>query len=236
MFIKEAHDPSYISWHQDSTYWGLSHPDVVTAWIALSVSTWPTAACASMPGTHLKDQLPHKDTFAANNLLTRGQEVQVEVDQAEAVEHRAAARRVLAASRAHRARLRSQQRRLPSHRLRHPLCSDLSASRRSGRATARCLVRGVDNYHHFDTEPAPKADLDPEAVAQHKRITEAANAILYRGTDKAPKYRWLAHGSGYEANRKAQRRRGHADTGRPRLRSGGAKRSCAVLCASAPLR
>ena len=38
LFIKEAHDPSYISWHQDSTYWGLSHPDVVTAWLALSVS------------------------------------------------------------------------------------------------------------------------------------------------------------------------------------------------------
>ena len=45
-FIKEAHDPSYVSWHQDSTYWGLSHPDVVTAWLALSVSMLPTAACA----------------------------------------------------------------------------------------------------------------------------------------------------------------------------------------------
>jgi len=33
-------------------------------------------------------------------------------------------------------------------------------------------------------EPAPKADLDPEAVALHRRITEQANQILYRGTDK----------------------------------------------------
>jgi non-heme Fe2+,alpha-ketoglutarate-dependent halogenase len=30
-FIKEAEDPSFVSWHQDSTYWGLSSPDVVTA-------------------------------------------------------------------------------------------------------------------------------------------------------------------------------------------------------------
>ena len=35
-FIKDAHDPSYVSWHQDSTYWGLEPPDIVTAWVALS--------------------------------------------------------------------------------------------------------------------------------------------------------------------------------------------------------
>ena len=23
-FIKEAHDPGFVSWHQDATYWGLS--------------------------------------------------------------------------------------------------------------------------------------------------------------------------------------------------------------------
>jgi hypothetical protein len=33
-FIKEARDPAFVSWHQDSTYWGLSEPDVVTAWVA----------------------------------------------------------------------------------------------------------------------------------------------------------------------------------------------------------
>src|SRR5436305_11111228 len=29
-FIKEANNPAYVSWHQDSTYWGLNKPDVVT--------------------------------------------------------------------------------------------------------------------------------------------------------------------------------------------------------------
>ena len=37
-FIKEARDPAFVSWHQDSTYWGLSKPDVVTAWVALTPS------------------------------------------------------------------------------------------------------------------------------------------------------------------------------------------------------
>mgnify|MGYP003347575660 CR=1 FL=1 len=35
-FIKEARSTSFVSWHQDSTYWGLSTSDVITAWIALS--------------------------------------------------------------------------------------------------------------------------------------------------------------------------------------------------------
>jgi len=46
------------------------------------------------------------------------------------------------------------------------------------------LVRGVDDYHHFEPEMAPKADLDPEAVAFHQRVTQEAEKILYRGTDK----------------------------------------------------
>ncbi|MBM3480580.1 MAG: phytanoyl-CoA dioxygenase, partial [Alphaproteobacteria bacterium] len=37
-FIKEPRSPGFVSWHQDSTYWGLSRPDVVTAWVALSAS------------------------------------------------------------------------------------------------------------------------------------------------------------------------------------------------------
>jgi non-haem Fe2+, alpha-ketoglutarate-dependent halogenase len=35
-FIKEAGDPAFVSWHQDRAYWGLSKPDVVTAWVAFT--------------------------------------------------------------------------------------------------------------------------------------------------------------------------------------------------------
>jgi non-heme Fe2+,alpha-ketoglutarate-dependent halogenase len=42
----------------------------------------------------------------------------------------------------------------------------------------------VDRYHHFEYEPVPASDLHPDAIAAHKRITEEAAKILYRGTDK----------------------------------------------------
>src|SRR5205823_12822228 len=76
-FIKEANNPAFVSWHQDSTYWGLDRPDVVTAWVALTPSNKANGAMEFIPGTHTKDQIPHRDTFAKNNLLTRGQEVAV---------------------------------------------------------------------------------------------------------------------------------------------------------------
>jgi hypothetical protein len=84
-FIKEANNPGFVSWHQDSTYWGLDKPDVVTAWVALTPSNRSNGAMGFIPGTHSKDQIPHRDTFAKNNLLTRGQEVAVDVDEKQAV-------------------------------------------------------------------------------------------------------------------------------------------------------
>ena len=35
-FIKEANDAGFVSWHQDSTYWGLGSTDVTTVWVAFT--------------------------------------------------------------------------------------------------------------------------------------------------------------------------------------------------------
>src|SRR5262249_52112211 len=83
-FIKEGNTSDYVSWHQDATYWGLSEPDVVTAWVAFTPSSPQNGNMRVVPGTH-RVQMPHTDTFAKHNLLTRGQEVQVEVEESRAV-------------------------------------------------------------------------------------------------------------------------------------------------------
>src|SRR3954471_15345580 len=69
-FIKEAHSPGFVSWHQDSTYWGLEPHDVITAWVAFTKSDLVAGCMKVIPGTHLKDQLPHLDTFHKDNLLS----------------------------------------------------------------------------------------------------------------------------------------------------------------------
>ena len=86
VFPKRARDPAYISMHQDGTYWGLLDGEVTTAWVALTESTRANGCMRLLPGSHLQSILPHDDTFAADNALTRGQEVQAEYDEADVVD------------------------------------------------------------------------------------------------------------------------------------------------------
>ncbi len=185
-FIKDAHDASFVSWHQDSTYWGLEPPDIVTAWVAFSESTVENGAMRVIPGSHKLDQLAHRDTFAAENLLSRGQEVAVDVDERQAVA------------------LELQPGEISLHHVRliHGSEPNPSAKRRIGyairylpthvRQTAATqdsatLVRGEDRYGNFAPEQRPDADMSPAALAFHAKITGAQHAILYRGTDRTGK-------------------------------------------------
>lgn len=37
-FVKQPGDQTYVTWHQDATYWGLSGPQVCSAWLAFTPS------------------------------------------------------------------------------------------------------------------------------------------------------------------------------------------------------
>jgi len=79
-FIKEADSPMRVSMHQDLTYWGFGETsEQVTAWIALTPSTVKSGCVDLVKGSHKNPILPHTDTLAADNLLSRGQEVEVDV-------------------------------------------------------------------------------------------------------------------------------------------------------------
>ena len=86
LFIKEPSSRSYVSWHQDLNYWGLDGEQEVTAWLALTPATVENGCMRFVPGSHGKKVVPHVDSFAQDNLLTRGQEIAVEVDEASAVD------------------------------------------------------------------------------------------------------------------------------------------------------
>jgi ectoine hydroxylase-related dioxygenase (phytanoyl-CoA dioxygenase family) len=79
-FIKEPKTRHVVSMHQDLTYWGLGATSgMVTAWLALSPAT-PESGCMDfVKGSHKNPILPHEDTFDDNNLLSRGQEIKVDV-------------------------------------------------------------------------------------------------------------------------------------------------------------
>ena len=80
-FAKNARDPGYVSWHQDGTYWGLSSPDVMTAWVALTPSVPQNGCMRVIPGTHHAGVREHGTSDAAGNLLSINQEVPVTSDE-----------------------------------------------------------------------------------------------------------------------------------------------------------
>jgi non-heme Fe2+,alpha-ketoglutarate-dependent halogenase len=179
-FIKEARDSAFVSWHQDATYWGLSEPDVITAWVAFTEATVENGAMRMVPGSH-GEQLAHRDTFAANNLLSRGQEIEVEVDEARGVD----------------IVLRAGEMSLHHVRMVHGSPPNRSNDRRigfairyiptyvrqlAGEIDGATLVRGVDEHHYYVPERAPATDLSPEARAHHAESVARSAKILYRGT------------------------------------------------------
>ena len=156
---------------------------MVTAWVAFTDSTAANGAMRVMPGTHTLDQVPHRDTFRPENLLSRGQEITVDVDESQAV----------------MLDLRAGEMSLHHVRLIHGSDPNPSDDRRIGFAIryiptsvrqlagahdSATLVRGHDRYGHFAPEQRPAADMSPEAVAHHADVTGAHAAILMRQTGK----------------------------------------------------
>jgi len=85
MFIKEPASKDYVSWHQDATYMGLNSTDFPTPWIALSPSNTETGCMTMISGSHKSSIQSHEDTFAENNILTRGQVIE-DIDESKGVD------------------------------------------------------------------------------------------------------------------------------------------------------
>ncbi len=180
-FIKEPRSANFVSWHQDNNYWGLDTKKLVSVWIALSPATVMSGCMRLVPGSHVGPTLPHKDTFHQDNMLTRGQEIAVTVDEAKAVD----------------ITLDTGEAALFAFGIAHSSPPNQSDDRRIAivlryippetRQTlsawdSAALVRGQDRYNHFTHEPLPKGDFDDEAVAFHRRAEEQQRQIYYRDT------------------------------------------------------
>jgi ectoine hydroxylase-related dioxygenase (phytanoyl-CoA dioxygenase family) len=181
-WIKDAGSKSFVSWHQDNTYWRLSSWNVATAWFAISPASLKAGCMKVMPGTHLGDALAHEDAYDSDNMLTRGQAIPG-----------------LDESRAVYMPLKAGEMSLHNYCLAHGSGPNVSSDRRIGvsmhfmpPATKQvvgswdcaALVRGEDRFGHFERTPMPARDIDPEAVAFHAKAAKAMRDVLYKGAEK----------------------------------------------------
>ena len=179
LFIKEPGDQAFVSWHQDATYWGLEPFEVVTAWIALSPSNKASGCMRVIPASHIGELTPHVDTFAPNNMLSRGQELAVSVDETHAVD----------------IELAPGQMSLHDVKIVHGSEPNQSDDRRMGFAVryipthvqqvaaqgdSAMLVRGVDRHQFFRSDPAPTQDFSAAAMAAHEEAYLNRMKIMMR--------------------------------------------------------
>ncbi len=175
-FIKEPLDETFVTYHQDATYWGLEPHDVVTAWIALSDAGPATGPMKFVPESHRGTLRDHTDTFEKQNLLSRGQAIEQDIPDDDTV----------------LAPLKVGEMSLHHVRLIHGSEPNRTRDRRIGMVLRYCathvkqtklrdtavLVHGVDIYDHFDLLPAPEIDAcDAERQRQKDALQRMQRAL-----------------------------------------------------------
>ncbi len=165
LWLKEPRTDAFVSWHQDSTYFGLSPAEHVTAWVALSPSNLQSGCVQVVPGSHLAGQAAHGQEQNAANMFATGQSLAVAAD-----------------AKLDMLILQPGEFSLHHTYLFHNSMANRSDDRRIGLgisyipARCRCssqvrlsatLVRGIDHHGHFDLDPRPAADYDPAALGIH---------------------------------------------------------------------
>ncbi len=184
-FIKDPGSKSFVSWHQDSTYWGLKPLEIVTAWLAFTPSKTSNGCMQVIPGSHLRGQSEHKDTFDDNNLLSRGQRIEFDIGDEKVVD----------------LKLQAGEMSLHHVRIFHGSKSNVSNSVRIGFAmryipaytsqeggrTFAELVRGEDNYRNFDTPRPPVIEMGEEEWAIQQESLKRLNRIALDGAAQQSK-------------------------------------------------
>ena len=186
LFIKEPQSAGFVSWHQDATYMGIKPHEYVTPWLALTPSNRQSGCMSMIPGSHAGQIRDHEETFADDNILTRGQKIN-DVDESKAVD----------------LILRPGQMSLHNSEVIHGSQPNRSNNRRIGFVMQSYMpppARQVlgENYWMKIRGKAfpddrielqrPRFDMDPEGIERRRLANDNWAGILYQGADQKRSY------------------------------------------------
>jgi len=191
--IKEPNTKAVVTMHQDLTYWGMGEIDgLTTAWLALSPATRASGCMDFVRGSHKNPILPHEDSFDADNLLSRGQEIVVDVDEGDktAVELRPGEISLHHGLTIHGSGPNvsepnaSDDRRIGAViRYMRP-----DVKKTGGERDAGVLVCGQDNHDLFDASPIPTAPFQAENLAFYDRLRKLQTDVMMKGAKGASSF------------------------------------------------
>ncbi|MBD1164340.1 phytanoyl-CoA dioxygenase family protein [Pelagibacterales bacterium SAG-MED13] len=185
LFIKNAYQEGFVSYHQDAKYIGLEPHNWVTAWVAITDSNEINGCMRMWPGSH-KDLREHNQKFNEGNLLTRGQTIEnVPEDQIKLIE------------------LKAGQISLHHPRIVHGSGVNKSDDRRIGFVIQSYIgtnvkqvlgkngvqiARGVDRFKYHEVINRTKFLMSEEGMLIRKRENDHLKKIFYNGSNKIGKF------------------------------------------------
>ena len=166
-FIKDARTAAITSWHQDATYFGLRPYEHISAWIALSPASVESGCMRFVPGSQGLGQLDHRAHVDTKILNGASQKLTGAYDADSAVSapltpgefslHHTLTIHHSPSNESDDRRIGFAVSYIP------PRCRHLGETRRA----PAMLVRGTDDFGHFDLETPPRAGGEAEAARMH---------------------------------------------------------------------
>jgi len=182
--IKEPNTKTVVTMHQDLTYWGMGEIDgLTTAWLALSPATKASGCMDVVSGSHKNPILPHEDTFDGNNLLSRGQEIRVDVAEEDKVsmELRPGEISFHHGLTIHGSGPNSSDDRRIGVAIRY-LIPEIAKS--GGERDFAHLARGKDDHGLWAPYRVPQVAFEADALKQYDAVRQLQTQVMMKGAKK----------------------------------------------------
>ena len=186
LFIKNANEQGFVSFHQDAKYIGLEPHNWVTAWIAVTDANEENGCMRMLAGSHKENLRHHNQKFDENNLLTRGQTIEnVKIEETNPVI------------------LKTGQMSLHHPKVVHGSGLNKSGDRRIGFVVQSYigtnvdqvlgkmyvqLARGKDTFNYHENVTRPIELMNQKDILNRKKANDELSKIFYRGSEKIGKY------------------------------------------------
>jgi non-heme Fe2+,alpha-ketoglutarate-dependent halogenase len=177
-FSKKAHDPRFISWHNDTFFYAFEPAETLSAWVSFNDATIESGCVQYIPGSHKGPAPQHEFKPHPNNLAPDGRTV-IGVDESKAVPAVLSAGQVVFH---HESVIHGSGPNNADHPrvgfVIHYNAPHVRETRYEG-ATAM-LCRGRDTHGNWLPDPEPRFDLDPECI----RLMEETRALFLKSQAK----------------------------------------------------
>ena len=186
LFIKNANEKGFVSFHQDAKYIGLEPHNWVTAWIAVTDSNEKNGCMRMWPGSHKGGIKNHEQKFDEDNLLTRGQTIgNVPIEKTDPVV------------------LKAGQMSLHHPTVIHGSGLNKSNDRRIGFVVQSYIgtnvkqvigkvyvqqARGEDKFNYHEHTKKPVKTMEKEDIDIRNKANEALSKIFYSGLSQKGKF------------------------------------------------